>query len=144
MRKTLLACTLVAAAVPASAEIFRCVAPGGAVSYQEIPCEAGAHASVVPIPTSFPDYIAARDRLAAREAAADARLLKRLELETAERIARDERLAREAELAAERERAAADSGWAPVYVAAPGPLRPFARRLHARPGVPRHSLHLMR
>jgi hypothetical protein len=44
---------------------------------------------------SYPDYAAERDRLAMREAALDARLLKRLEIEAAERIARDDRAARE-------------------------------------------------
>ena len=56
------------------------------------------------IPSQFPDVNRVeRERLLAREAALDARLLKRAEVDAAERIARDDRIARERELAALRE-----------------------------------------
>lgn len=128
MRALLLA-TLVATALPAAAEIYRCKS-GGSVSYQEQPCDAASQGGAVAIPTEFPDYVEPRNRLAAREAAADARILERLRIESAERIARDERIAREAELAAERERATASQAWIPVLT---GPAlrlqRPFAPRV---------------
>jgi hypothetical protein len=145
MRQAIIVCGTLLLAMPAAADVFRCVEPGGAVSYQQQPCEAGVQGGPVAIPTAFPDYIAARERLAAREAAVDARLLKRLEIESAERIARDERIARENELAAERERArAAEAAGVPIFVAAPLRARP---PLHAHPmvrSVARHSLPLMR
>jgi hypothetical protein len=46
-----------------------------------------------------------RDRLLAREAALDARLVRRAEIDAQERIAREARWARQAEMEAERERA---------------------------------------
>ena len=59
----------------------------------------------VDIPSSFPDANALeRERLFQREAALDARLLKRAEIDAAERIAREDRLAREREAQAERDR----------------------------------------
>jgi hypothetical protein len=131
-------------ALPAAAQIYRCEAPGGAVTYQQQACEAGESGGAVPIPTQYPDYREARARLAAREAALDARLLKRLEIESAERIARDERVARERELAAERERAAAAGGaGTPVFVGVPFRFHPFARRVPPHFSA-RHSLPLMR
>jgi uncharacterized protein DUF4124 len=144
MRRSIALATLLAAALPAAAGIYRCTAPGGAVSYQEQPCDAASGGGAVAIPTQFPDYIEPRRRLAALEAAADARILERLRIESAERIVRDERLARQAELAAERERAQPTEVWAPVFVGAPLRVRPIVRphpqvrRLHA------HSLPLMR
>lgn len=88
----------------AAGEIYRCKSPGGTVGYQQQPCAQPGDGDVVGIATIYPDHTGARDRLMQREAAMDARLLKRLEIEAAERIARDERIAREAALQAERER----------------------------------------
>jgi Domain of unknown function (DUF4124) len=140
----LIVCGLLLLATPASAGIFRCVGTEGSVSYQEQPCEPGERGGAVAIPTTFPDYVAPRERLAAREAAVDARLLKRLEIESAERIARDERIARESELQAERERARAAEAWMPIFIAPPLRMHPLARgRSHASL-IPRHSLPLMR
>ena len=34
-------------ALPASAQVFRCVAAGGAVSYQQHPCEGGAEFTIL-------------------------------------------------------------------------------------------------
>lgn len=102
---TLLAtAVLFLAAGSSAAGIFRCEAANGGVTYQQDPCPTAASGGAVNIPTSYPDHTDARDRLFAREAAADARLLKRLEIEAAERIARDDRIAREREAQAERER----------------------------------------
>jgi hypothetical protein len=113
-----------ACAGSAGAEIYRCVA-GGSVSYQEFPCPAAAEAATMPIGADFPAVnLLERDRLLQRDAALDARILRRAELDSAERIARDDRISREATLQAlQRERAEA----IPFYVAA-RPLRPIARR----------------
>lgn len=103
--RLLLAALLLGAATGAGAtEIFRCKSPGGSVTYQQQPCGPAADGGAVSIPVTYPDHVAERDRLAAREAAMDARLLKRLEIESAERIARDNRIAKEKEAQAERER----------------------------------------
>ena len=66
-----------------------------------------------------------RDRLLQREAALDARILKRAELDSAERIARDDRISREATLQAMMERDRAEA--APMFVVA-RPLRHAPRR----------------
>ena len=95
LNRPMLAALLMLAAGMSSAEIFRCTARDGGVTYQQDPCAASSNGGAVNIPTSYPDYSAERDRLALREAALDARLLKRLEIEAAERIARDDRIARE-------------------------------------------------
>jgi hypothetical protein len=102
------------AAGTSAAEIFRCTARDNRVTYQQEPCPEAALGGVVSIPASYPDYSAERDRLMQREAAMDARLLKRLEIEAAERIARDERAARELAAKAERERAEST----PAYIVA--------------------------
>src|SRR5256885_1082559 len=106
---------LLAAAGTASADVFRCQSRHG-VTYQQLPCPDEAIAETVGIPTEYPDYLAARDRLAAREAAMDARLLKRLEIESAERIARDNRIAREREAQAALALAQAQSQDSAVYI----------------------------
>jgi hypothetical protein len=121
------------AASTASAEIFRCQSREG-TTYQQIPCPDGAIADTVGIPVSYPDYTAERERLAAREAAMDARLLRRLEIESAERIARDNRIAREKEAQAVLALAQAQSQDSPVY-AFGRPLRPM--RHSARPAAVR-------
>jgi hypothetical protein len=105
----------------ASADIYRCQSRQG-TTYQEIPCPAEAIAEHVGIPTTYPDYVPERDRLAAREAAMDARLLKRLEIDSAERIARDNRIAREKEAQAALAIAQAQSQDSPVYIVG-GPLQ---------------------
>ncbi|MGZ5039232.1 MAG: DUF4124 domain-containing protein [Usitatibacter sp.] len=120
-----LACT----AGGASAEIYRCQARGG-VTYQEVPCPAEAIADKMSIPTFYPDYMPERDRLAAREAALDARLLRRLEIESLERIARDERIAREKE--AQAALAMSQSQDSPVYV--------LGHALHAPHHAPRRAM----
>ena len=106
-----------AANAAAASEIYRCKSPGGSTSYQQQPCPAASEAETMNIPLSYPDHTGERDRLMQREAAMDARLLKRLEIEAAERIARDTRIARERELQAEQERAAANAASMPAYPA---------------------------
>jgi len=82
----------------ASSDIFRCVAPGGRITYQQIPCPNDSAERVIDVPSEYPEIDrAARDRLFQREAALDARLMKQAELDTALRIAREDRLARESE-----------------------------------------------
>jgi hypothetical protein len=82
------ACAL-AAMGSARAEIFRCTAAGGAVTYQEIPCAASEKGSVLEVPASYPALDSTlRDRLFAREAALDQRLEAQRERENRESIAR--------------------------------------------------------
>jgi hypothetical protein len=129
-------------ALPAAAEIFRCTSERGAITYQEIPCPAAAQAATLDIPSQFPEVNRAeRERLLAREAALEARLLKRAEIDAAERIARDDRLARERELAALRDELArrdAEQAGGGVVVVQPFrgpriPARPIRRVLNWRP-----------
>jgi hypothetical protein len=109
----------------AGAEIYRCSA-GGSVTYQEIPCPDSADAATMPIGADFPVVnLLERDRLLQREAALDARILKRAEIDAAERIARDDRIARELTLQAQMERERAEA--ASSYVVA-RPLRHAPRR----------------
>jgi Domain of unknown function (DUF4124) len=123
--RAMLAVLLMLAATQCSAEIFRCTAHDGGVTYQQDPCGASSSGGAVNIPTSYPDHTYERERLASREAALDARLLKRLEIEAAERIARDDRIAREREAQAARDLAEAQQA-SPAYG--------IVRALH----VPRH------
>jgi hypothetical protein len=118
-KQALLATALLglAANTVAASEIYRCKSPAGAVTYQQQPCADANEGGAVGIATSYPDHTAERDRLMQREAAMDARLLKRLEIDAAERIARDERIARERELQAERERTERERAQnAPLYM----------------------------
>ena len=133
------AVALAAIAIPAHAEIFRCTASGGAVTYQEIPCPASAPGRATDIPEAYPVINRIeRDRLLEREAALEERLLKRAQIDAAERIARDDRLARERENQALREALARrDEGFA----AGPGfvlvrPLRASRLAPHRRPLQP--------
>ena len=106
--------------------IYRCV-DRGVVTYQELPCPAPLGESVVDIPAAFPPVNAIeRERLLMREAALDARMLKRAELESAERLAHAALRARELELQAERERARQSEPAYPVAIVIPG------RRPHPR------------
>jgi hypothetical protein len=103
-RTAILGSTLLLLAASAqAADIFRCTTPGGAVTYQQEPCEGAASGHAVNIASIYPDTNGAeRDRLLQREAALDARLMKRAEIDAAERIARDDRLAREAQAQGDR------------------------------------------
>ena len=125
MRASICGVVLLFTAGGAGAEIYRCSA-AGSVTYQEVPCPAAAAGGSVAIPTSFPDAnTAERDRILQREAALDARLLKRAEIDASERIARDDRIARERTLQALLERERAEPS--PVFVVA-RPLRHNPRR----------------
>ncbi len=140
VKQPLAALVLVSLAFCAHAEVYRCKSAGGAVTYQEIPCPASAEGARMHIPDAFPEVNRAeRDRLLLREAALDARLLKRAEIDAAERIARDDRIARERELAALREELARREGeQANVGFVVAQPLR--APRVHyhlLRPLPPR-------
>ena len=130
MRRLALAALLAAFAADGfTASIYRCASARG-VSYQEQPCPAATEERAWSVADFPPVNREERARLLQREAALDARMLKRAEIEAAERIAREQRRAQELELAAERERARAAE---PVYVV-PVVVRPY-RPL--RP--PRHS-----
>lgn len=129
--RPMLAALLLLATGLCSAEIFRCTARDGGVTYQQDPCAASSNGGAVNIPTSYPDYSYERERLALREAALDARLLKRLEIEANERIARDDRIAREKVAQAALELAQAQQAY-PVYG--------IARPLQASHRPPRRAL----
>ena len=105
---------LLAASSPAGAErVFRCTTAGGSVTFQEQPCGAASDERVWEVPDYPPANTAERERLLQRESALDARLVKRAEIEAAERIAREERRTRELE--AERTRNAEPAYVGPVY-----------------------------
>jgi hypothetical protein len=128
MKGRILLLALVALSPPiAAAEIFRCVAPGGAVTYQEIPC-GGSHSESRPaIPSEYPPVNEAeRTRLFTREAALDRRLEARRERETREMMARAEREAEaeRARLAMAEAAAAASPQYAIAYPAYGGYWRP--------------------
>jgi len=127
---------LLLAGLPAGAGIYRCTDAAGAVTYQEIPCPASSEGRATNLPTDFPEVDRAeRDRLLQRADAAEARLLRRLEIETMERIARDDRVSREkiAMIQAEAERDRAEASPAFVVVRPVG--RPFNR--HRQPAFRR-------
>ncbi|HXZ48576.1 MAG TPA: DUF4124 domain-containing protein [Usitatibacter sp.] len=85
----LAACCLAAGAGPASAEVFRCTAPDGSVSYQQLPCPAKESSRALDIPSSFPaPDVQERARLFEREAALDRRLEAWRERVSREEIAR--------------------------------------------------------
>jgi hypothetical protein len=134
--KPALVLALALAPLAAHAEIYRCTS-GGTVTYQEIPCPASAEAARMDIPAVFPEVNRAeRDRLFAREAALDARLLRRAEIDASERIARDDRAAREREIAALREELArreAEPGGAGFVVLRRARPTPIPRRIAHRP-----------
>jgi hypothetical protein len=120
---------VVAIALPAQAEIFRCTARGGAVTYQEFPCAEADKARTMDIPAVYPEVNnAERNRLLQREAALEARMLERERIESAERVARNELAVREREAQAAREAAAAAQGYSAVY----GGLWPVYRQPHVR------------
>jgi hypothetical protein len=96
----------------ASAQIFRCSTPSGAMAYQQFPCDPNNDAGTVQI-QSFPEIDReARDRLMQREAALDQRL-----------EAQRERLSREemTRVTARAQVAAAQAAAAPADVPYYGP-----------------------
>lgn len=121
----------------AQAEIFRCTARGGAVTYQEFPCAEAEHARTMDIPAAYPEVNnSERNRLLQREAALEARMLERERIESAERIARNELAVREREAQAAREAAAAAQGYSAVY----GGVWPVYRQPYARHYGPARTL----
>ena len=123
-----------AVALPAQAEIFRCTAAGGAVTYQEIPCGGADKIRTMDIPAVFPEVNSAeRERLLQREAALEVRMLERERIESNERIARNELAVREREARAARDAAAAAQGYSGVYGGLwPVYRQPFVRHQGAR------------
>jgi len=120
----------------AAAEIFRCVAAGGAVTYQEISCGDSRLESRPAIPSEYPPVNEAeRSRLFAREAALDNRLEARRERESREHVARAEREAEteRMRLAAAEAAALAQSQYVLAYPAYGGwRPRPAPRASNAR------------
>lgn len=118
----------------AQAEIFRCTSAAGAVTYQEIACPESAPGRATGISDVYPQINhAERDRLLQREAALEERLIKRAQIDSAERIARDDRIARERELQASREAQQVAAG--PVLLIRPL-HRPRVTAPHRRPFQP--------
>ena len=126
---------LLAMPAPALADVFRCTAPAGGVTYQQVPCPNDNAERVLPLPEQFPEVNReARQALLQREAALEARQLEREKMDTALRIAREDRLAREAEARAQQ--LAAEPSTPFYLVAQPLRLRPMPLRhrpLHPRP-----------
>jgi hypothetical protein len=111
---------LAAHAAAASAEIFRCTAPDGAVTYQQIPCPSASSERPVDVPASYPGFDPAeRERLFDREAALDRRLEARRERESREAIAAQASRAQQAKAQASE----------PAYFLA-GPIAPILRLPH--------------
>lgn len=113
---------------PVAAQIFRCTAAGGEVTYQESPCGSSEVARVMDLPASYPEVDASvRMQLLERAAEVDRRLEARRERESRESIA-----AMQARAGAET--AAAPPSAEPVYLYAwprlPARVGP---RGHARP-----------
>jgi hypothetical protein len=128
LRIAAFAALALAAGTSFAADVFRCQTRTG-ITYQQLPCPDEAITDTVNIASTYPDYMAERDRLAQREAAMDARLLRRLEIDSAERIARDNRAAMEAQ--AERDRIAQQAAQGgPLYIV------PFGTRVPHRPVRP--------
>jgi hypothetical protein len=122
-------CALAATGALADGPVYRCV-NAASVSFQQVPCASASEERAFELPSYPPINMLERDRLLAREAALDARLLRRAEIDAQERMAREARRAREAEVDAERERAArtAEAGYFyPAYPAA------YPRVTHHRP-----------
>ena len=116
--KAALLLALVLVPAVSQAQVYRCTASGGAVTYQETPCPESAPGGTMNIPSQYPEVNQAeRNRLMAREAALDARMLEREKIESAERVARAELAAREREAQAAREAALAaqQQSYAPVW-----------------------------
>ena len=91
MRRALARTALAAAvlsAAPALA-VYKCRAPEGSLTYQELPCAGSEQALEARIPSDFPvPNLAERDRTLQREAALDRRLEAQRDRLTAESIAR--------------------------------------------------------
>jgi hypothetical protein len=120
MKPRFIACAFFAfAAVDAAAAMYRCVTPGGGVSYQELPCAREDAGGPVNVPSEFPEINAeGRARLLQREAD----MYRRLEAER-ERLSREEmtRISARAQVAAAQASApvAADP---PIYYAPAWPM----------------------
>jgi hypothetical protein len=87
-RRLAFALSVLAFAAPARAEIYRCTATGGAISYQETPCAAAQNMRVMDVPASYPPADSAgHARILAQAAEVDRRLEARRERESRESIA---------------------------------------------------------
>ena len=99
MKRELLALGLLAISLDIAASgIYKCKSPTGGVTYQEVACDGSQTGGVANIPTGFPDMnVIEHDHILAQGALAEARLLKRYEIDSNERIAMAGIAARERE-----------------------------------------------
>lgn len=97
MRRRLLALGILAFSFDlAAAGIYRCTSPSGSVSYQETACAPSESGGLSRVSTAFPDMnVIEHDHILAAGALAEARLLKRYEIDSNERIAMADIAARE-------------------------------------------------
>ncbi|HLX23572.1 MAG TPA: hypothetical protein VKR38_09530 [Usitatibacter sp.] len=97
MVRRLLALGILAASLDlAAAGIYKCTSPSGSVSYQEIACAGTQTGGVANIPTGFPDMnVIEHDHILQLGSMAEARLLKRYEIDSNERVAMADIAARE-------------------------------------------------
>ena len=109
LRVIAIAVAFAATGALAGGPVYRC-ASAGSVTFQQVPCASAAEERAMELPEYPPANLLERDRLLQREAALDARMLRRAEIDAQERIAREARRARDAEAEAERERARAVEG----------------------------------
>jgi hypothetical protein len=126
MRQLSLAVALIALAGAAGAsDIVRCLAPNGAVTYQQVSCPESSREQVAGIASEYPaPNLRERERLLAKEQQMYRRLEAQRERDTQVEMARQARAAMEARAQAEAA-AAAGAAAEPYYVAWPArPLRP--------------------
>jgi hypothetical protein len=99
MRRKLLALALLAISLDLTAAgIYKCTSPSGGITYQEVACSGAQTGGVANIPTGFPDMnVIEHDHILQQGAMAEARLLKRYEIDSNERIAMAGIAARERE-----------------------------------------------
>jgi hypothetical protein len=129
LRLVAFAFTIAATGSLAEGPVYRC-ANAGSVSFQQVPCPTASEERAYELPSYPPVNMLERDRLLAREAALDARLVRRAEIDAQERIAREARWARQAEAEAERERARTAEGgyFYPAFPAMPARVTHYRNR----------------
>ena len=131
MRRVLLVLASLALVPAFAADIYRCQA-GGAVTYQQRPCDEGTAGGPTAIPAEFPPVnTAERERLLAREAALDQRLEMQRERLAREAATRQEREIERTRLAAAEAAAAAEPRW--LVVSPPVRMRAGSGNPRSRP-----------
>jgi hypothetical protein len=141
MKKAFFTVALVTLAGQAfAADIVRCIAPNGAVTYQQVACPEASREQVAGIASEYPaPNLAERERLLAKEQEMYRRLEAQRDRDTQVEMARQARAAAEARAMAEAAAAAANAA-EPYYVAWPSyPVRPSHRPHVARGNQPAWS-----